>query len=283
MYSKRFCVLATAAVGLVSTFAPFALGKGNLSVTLADGVLQIVGDKEANEIIIWEHDDLILVGGCDREYNFQYLPWFPSWLNDCPSGGPTTVNGGEPLFFQASEVSEIIVIAGGGRDWLFIAGALGGDLSVDCGAGDDWTRFCNPGCAIAGNLYFNSGNGHDEIQMEKLCVSGAAHFTTGNGRDRIHFMGFNDFVGDVTINMGGHEDHIHAFGESNTVYGNLSVQMGQGDDFVEGWRWAHDPTGPQLNVAGDAYFAGDQGFDTLRDPSSLIVSGTLDIVGFEAE
>ncbi len=133
MYCKRLCIVAVAVVGLMFVLTRLALAEGDLSVSLADGVLLIVGDKKPNDIIVSEYDELILVGGCDWEYNRSYFPWFPYWLDYSPSGGRTTVNGGDPIFFAASEVSEIIVIAGGGPDWLLIQGSLGGDLSIDCG------------------------------------------------------------------------------------------------------------------------------------------------------
>jgi hypothetical protein len=140
----------------------------------------------------------------------------------------------------------------------------------------------NESTTIAGDLSINTGLENDLVDISQLFVGGNTEIETGHGRDLVEFYIVNEFYGDVSINTGVHNDVVHASG-SNTIHGNLLIQMGQGDDSVLGCRFRGIP-GPEITVLGAALLVGGQGFDILGTPSQLIVdNGMLDIVGFESQ
>ena len=217
-----------ALVTLMASLTSTAWAEGDLSVRLDSGVLYIVGDKAANEVIVAQYDDpetpeideKILVGGRPGGYG-EFWPWIPlvNWT------GYTTVNGGGPEFFPGDEVSEVVVTGGKGDDDILLRGNLDVDVLIDGGPGED-RIYTYSSTVIDGNLSVNSGLNADKVSITVSSVAGSTEISTGHGEDDVFLSG--SFLGNVTINTGVHAD---LFGSRGSVFlGNLTVEMGQGDD-----------------------------------------------------
>ncbi len=270
-------VVAAAGLSLCQTQAN---AEGNITVELDNGVLSIVGDAESNDIIIREIGGFYFIGGNDLDYPRTYFRWLiPSFWDNYP---PTTVNGvSEPMILdpdQTSEITDIVVIGGGGDENLLIMGSFTGSIHVDSGAGRDRVTFLAIEDEVTGDLSIDTGKDDDTVSIAWLLVHGNVDISTGHGVDRVFLSGLTLFLGDATINTGLHDDLLTAGGEDNYVAGNLLVQMGQGDDFVAG---LFGFGGPQWEIDGSALFHGGQGYDPLPDTTDLIAN-PLEIVGFES-
>jgi hypothetical protein len=260
---QRIAVAALLALPLLHASSVSA--DGNLSVGLEDGVLLVVGDRLANEIVISDFDGTIFV-------NRLAFPWD---IN-------TTVNGGKQAEFLDSDVSEVVVIGGGGGDLVAVLGTFGDvdahiDFMIDTGAGRDQVSIGIVPTEINGRLFVNTGLDDDRVSSFRLTVNGSADFTTGQGEDELHFGFLCQFAGDVAINTGTHGDLVTMVGGFEIglpIDGSLSLQFGQGDDLL-------DLVYP-LMVAGDASLSGGQGDDVLLSPSNLFVGGDSQ-TSFESE
>lgn len=236
-------------------------GSGNLCVELVDGTLFILGDQEPNKIIVSQFQDSegveqIVVGG-DGAAPWELLPWIPyDWTSY------TTVNGGGAVLYDASDVSEVVLIASGGDDQILLHGGLGPDILIDSGAGMDRVDSINT--VIVGDLYVNTGKDRDVIVFSGTNVGGNTEFSTGHGSDLVN-LGRNLFLGDLTINMGVHGDTLATVFSGGSIVGNLLVEMGQGDDTILEVR-SSDP--PEFAIGGFATFDGGQGLDSF-DPSEI--------------
>ena len=221
-------------------------------------VLRIVGDSEANHVHIRSLDEgrTIIVDG-----NSMFVG---GW-------SPTLVNGERAVVFDANQISDIVLISGGGDDRVVIGVDVPlSRLDIDTGAGFDRVSVSGTIDAVS----VNAGQDRDEVFITGGMIVGELHIDTGHGDDYVQ-VEFTKVAGGTVINTGNGKDFVTLFRLS---LGQLAVNLGQDNDTISFEFEGSD--GPHVLVAGDALLVGGQGDDAILFGGAFRVDGSLDVGGF---
>ncbi len=229
---------------------------GDVTATVNDGLLQVVGDIEGNEIIVaGRADGTVSVIGINN----------------------TTINGGTAPFVVSTTLNDVDVQLNAGDDNATIQGlVLSDSLRVRTGAGADTTsvhhidvsRFEQFGGDGNDQMEFNNvysrrsilisgennddivsitnlaagtnaniltGNGNDTVAIDNLGVKNNLNLNTGNGNDQAIMTG-QVYGYRANLLLGQGSDALHVLpGTSNETalfFRGLNIQGGDGDDSV---------------------------------------------------
>lgn len=197
-----------------------AVMAGNVTAMLNNGVLTLIGDNLANEIMA-----------------YQTVPGTYKII-----GNPgTTVNGG--LSFTAPGVTgDLNIMMGEGDDFLQLMMVVPGNLNIDMGRGNDYLSLggffelpvgCQPDLGYAvdvkGGLTVNTGAGDDVLNMFDSRVGGAANLSTGSDNDRVLLFNAH-FLNLLNLQTGTSDDTAEI--DTVSVVGQAKIVTGSGDDTV---------------------------------------------------
>lgn len=228
-----------------------ALLAGDVTVSVLNGNLLIVGDSADNDITIEQGTtaNSFIVTGIGTV------------------GGDTTINGAPSTTGTFTGVTHNITVRmNGGDDTVSVlADTLApGNLSISLGSGDN-TVAIGAGATITNNLSITAAGGDDTVTVTDTTVNGSANIETGGGDDDVTLTGltvgedtaagaasqnvfgnsplgrflnnlFQDNNGSsnskagLTVDTGAGDDTVIA--SELTVHGSASIQTGFGDDTV---------------------------------------------------
>jgi hypothetical protein len=234
---------------------------GNVSVSLANGDLKIVGDAAANWI---EVRQIPGAGGLGHTFVVEgkaFAGGFNSEGDPVNTGAETRINGALKEVTLTTSQDTVRIFTAAGNDVVHIESAIGTTttfrgLTINTGDGRDLVELQRAsvyGAAAAvittgaadeafgdtvdlqnvsvpnADLRVNTGGGNDRVFAESVRVGGYASFQLGNGGDV--FTGQSLTMKGATINMGAstHHDFVKV---DLSRFTNLNVQLGAGDDFA---------------------------------------------------
>ncbi len=202
-------------------------------------------------------------------------------------GGGVTMTGGagvnEFFLFNATVGGGVSFSGLGGTDVVGVENALvAKGVSVSLGNDDlsgapfvvnQRLRLGNSAAnAIGGALVVRGGNQADEIDVQRAVIGGALTISAGDGSDFVTLDDV-DVHGTALIDLGAAADTLavdstNGFNNFTRFAGNLTVQAGAGDDFVD----FSFNTGTQINFGGVVKLYGGAGInDTFRDGANFFV------------
>jgi hypothetical protein len=264
---------------------------GDVTATVNDGLLQIIGDAEGNEIIVAGRPD-------------GTATVFPI--------GDTTINGSTDPFVVSTTLDDVDVQLNAGDDNATIQGlVLSQSLRVRTNVGDDTTfvhhievqrfeQFSGDGddtlefnnVYSRGSILISSENNDDVVSITNMAAGTNATVETGNGVDTVAIdnLGVKD---NINLNTGGANDQVIMTGlvygyRANLILGegsdslnilpatsnetalffrNLNVQGGAGDDSIS---MDASVTSRRNTVVG-----GDAGTDSIEQGGASLRSDTI--------
>ncbi len=199
---------------------------GDVTATVNDGLLQIIGDAEGNEIIVAGRPD-----GTATVF----------------AVGDTTINGSSDPFIVTTQLDDVDVRLNAGDDNATIQGlVLSQSLRVRTGVGDDTTfvhhseiqrfeQFAGDGddtlefnnLYSRGSIVISGENNDDVVSITNMAAGSTATVETGNGVDTVAIdnLGVKD---NIDLNTGGANDQVIMTGR---VYGyRANLLLDQGND-----------------------------------------------------
>jgi len=226
-----------------------ALLAGDVTVSVLNGNLLIVGDSADNDITIEQGTtaDSFIVTGIGTV------------------GGDTNINGAPSTTGTFTGVTHNITVRmNGGDDTVSVLAdtLTPGNLSISMGSGDN-TVAIGAGATITNNLAITTDGGDDTITVTDTTVNGSANIQTGGGDDDVTLTGLT--VGEDTAAgaasqnvfgtspLGRFLNALFQDNSSNSKPG-LTVDTGFGDDTV---------TASELTVHGSASIETGFGDDTV--------------------
>ncbi len=245
---------------------------GDVTATVSDGLLQIVGDAEGNEIIVAGRPD-------------GTATVFPI--------GDTTINGSTDPFIVTTQLDDVDVRLNAGDDNATLQGlVLSQSLRVRTGVGDDTTfvhhsevqrfeQFAGDGndtlefnnLFSRGSILISGENNDDVVSITNMAAGTTATVETGNGVDTVAIdnLGVKD---NINLNTGGANDQVILTG---LVYGyRANLLLEQGNDSLNILPAISGETAlfaRRLNIQG-----GD-GNDSIAMDASVTSSRETDING----
>lgn len=242
---------------------PRAMMAGDVTATVIDGNLQIVGDNLANDLTITPisagkyrltgidaagnatttvngRDALTVAGvtgtvGVFMRDGADYLRFNDMTGDPMSFPGDVILNGGRGndwIDGQDARTNGLFQIQGGdGNDLVNVLRLTAGSLSVNGGAGDDFLNL--GGAAVAHALHFDGGRGNDIQRLfGHVDIGGNLVMRDTDGNDRID-LGANDLRvgGNVRISAGSGDDHVSISGLE--AHGRFFADLGKGDDEIE--------------------------------------------------
>ena len=178
------------------------------------------------------------------------------------------------MFFDASLVSDVVIITGGENDRIIVQGVFTAGLAINSGSGDDQVLSSFDMPLSAHSFDVNAGLGNDVVDIHEFTTPGSLGVSTGNGADNIYVFG-TTVGGDLQIDTGINDDYLTLVGVQ--VEGDALIQTGQGDDVV--WDFFDDAVGIQISGVGQ--FDGGPGTDILDLIIEMDDPALLEITGFE--
>jgi len=186
-----------------------------------------------------------------------------------------TGNGNDFIGFNGLRAGDDVTInTGGGYDQVlgFNYGAsysfeVGDDLKVTTRG----SALIFVGWRVTDDLKISTGNGNDSIILSGSTVGGNASISTRGGDDNVTIYS-TDFFGNVTIQThAGNDDVIVREGD---IHGKLKVATHAGDDSFQF-------LGPNAMAYGDVSLSMGSGFDYVAITAGLSSETTLRITGVE--
>ncbi len=186
---------------------PRLLLDGNVTATVVDGNLQIVGDAADN--------------------SFRVTPWCVAGEFEVIGQDKTTINGGSSAVVTGV-TDDVTITTKGGRDEVDVQGvALPDDLTIRTGTGGDEVEV--QGTNVGGECKIVTGGGDDEVAVQGTTVTDHALVRTGAGTDQVRIE-LSTFSGTTRILTGGLTDIMWLHG--STFDGELTVKMAGGRDYL---------------------------------------------------
>ena len=264
---------------------------GNVTATVSDGLLQIIGDTEGNEIIVVGAPD-----GTARVIG----------IND------TTINGGTDPFVVSTKLDDVDVKLNAGDDNATIQGLVlsqslrirthaGNDTTnvhhIDvrrfeqfAGDGDDKMEFNNvysrgwitisgennddivsiTNMAAGNNASVLTGNGNDTVAIDNMGVKENFNLNTGNGDDQVIMTGLvYGYRANLLLEQG--NDSLNVLpatsNESALFLRGLNIQAGEGNDSV---AMDASVSSPKQTIIG-----GGAGTDSIEQGDANLRNGPI--------
>ena len=212
---------------LIETMEARQLLAGNVTAGIVGGVLVVVGDNKANELVIASHPN--------------------STTTVTPAAG-TTVNGGAGAATFAA-LPPISVDLGNGDDIVTLVDLNFQNVTVATGNGNDRVLGDTAGNPpnIFNRLHIDTGNGNDLVHLGGATgVATDLTIHTGNGDDRVELVDAVGVGGNINVDTGNGDDAVRLEGVI-VVGGNLTVNGGRGFDVL-------DRSGASIGVGGTVTF-----------------------------
>ncbi|MEM8679520.1 MAG: hypothetical protein AAGF97_09230 [Planctomycetota bacterium] len=204
-------------------------------------------------------------------------------------------SGETELAAGGSEVVDARLTSGSGEDQLLIADSRFGRLDLNSGSvANDATLgdFIMVGSSrVDGHTVIRGGAGRTTVEMIPTSLNAATAFlgevtiNTGGGDDHVHVSNgeLQVFLDDLTIDTGSGDDLVEIDGKS--IFNSTSIRLGGGDDEL---HFEFDPVADVIN--GTAYrpwfqklsLNGGGGHDTVYDFNLVILGQPLQDVSIEA-
>lgn len=229
--SPRRPLKSPAPAAVIEAVEPRLMLSGDVTATLVNGHLKIVGDAEGN--------DLVVTIAADGSVSF--------------TSNSTTVNGGAAADVALTGTVESIAVGmKDGQDTVVIEGAassadtpsvlpsISGDITVRMGADTDALTL--RGLNVGGRVYIAGDDGNDRVTVEALEVGGE-FIAAGNLADDTVSVRRLTGQADVHIRGGGDVDTLTAGqGIAPGSGGSLTILSGGGDDVER--EYPEDPEDP---------------------------------------
>lgn len=228
---------------------------GNVTASVTDGVLTIMGDAADNKLYIRQLDP---TGPTDPWPGARY-----EIADLYPRGKPVTTINGESSFIVEGVKNGIYINLGDGNDFLNIsrpgaarnAAAVPGKLAIDMAGGRDTLRLyvvnhrqviarlgtSDDSVSLVGEVnhvsiltdgqWASAPSGRDNVQLGNLSVSGSASIETGGGNDEVRIAGVV-FEGPLTVATGDGDDRINAWMTTTDSSAAVEIDTGNGQDGV---------------------------------------------------
>jgi hypothetical protein len=231
---------------------------GNVTATLNNGRLSIIGDAAANAVAVFE----------DHSTGMLEVLGLTDVGTMATPGSATTVNGGASAEF--SGVNSLKVdLKGGDNSFLLTDATLSGSVRIETGHGNDNVVIgampdVNPAAldttripseliattfhqvSIGGNLYIDTGAGDDQVIEAGVTITGSDYVDGGRGNNSIFLDVFTDTV-----------DSLPALGVN--VGKTLAIQGG---------RRGSETVGLNTVTSSRAYITGSSGADQVTIQNS---------------
>lgn len=241
-----------------------ALLAGNISASVHQGVLVLIGDAQSNGVLIRASGDSLEVVGADAGGAATTINGEASFT----AGGVTRGlaawlgNGNDAVTFgDASAVAipgAVVVGTGNGSD--SISGSLnnGWRAVFTLGAGDDDVSLSNSvlgTLAITTDFWGSPNNGSDEVSLSGVRANRGAVIATGGGDDTVEIGGGSSFPLFLTIATGDGADRVKLEGTADAaiaVSNALTIATGRGNDIVNAQYVEVDGVVTVSNLDGNA-------------------------------
>lgn len=210
---------------------------GDITATLAAGVLTLQGDAEANgvEVSVTQAGDLLVAGrrvdGADTSLVVDGDVVAARAFRDVTVLRVRLGAGGDSVRLFGRETFDLDAVdigTGPGADILDVQGTIAGSATIATGADDDSVSI---GATVLGDLRVLTGDGVDQVSGEGISVGGGMVIDTGAGNDSVGFVNDADFQQAVRILTQGGDDVVVLLGGIE-VAGTLAIVTGDGGDGV---------------------------------------------------
>lgn len=276
---------------------------GDITATLAAGVLTLQGDAEANgvEVSVTQAGDLLVAGrrvdGADTslvvdgeavaERAFRDVTVLRVRLG---AGADSFRLFGRETF--GLDAVEIGTGPGADRCILDLGVTLAGSATISTGADDDAVEIS---ATVLGDLRVLTGDGADQVSGEGISVGGRTIIDTGAGNDLVGFVNSAEFRRAVRLVTRSGDDAVELLGgievaatlsivtadgadgvviEDAVVRGNAAIATGTGDDRVT----ISGGPGAKTTVGGALDVACGLGDDVLTLQETIEVAGKLGLL-----
>lgn len=237
---------------------------GNISASVHQGVLVLIGDGESNGVLVRASADSLEVVGTDAggsattingEASFTasgVTRGLAAWLGS-GSDSVTLGDGG-----AVSIPGAVVVGTGNGSD--SISGGLnnGWRTVFTLGPGDDDVSLSNSALAtlaITTDVWGSANSGDDEVSLSDVSASLGAVIGTGGGDDSVEISGNSSFPLFLTIATGDGADRVNLEGTADAtidVSNALNIATGRGNDVVNAQYVEVDGVVMVSNLDGNA-------------------------------
>lgn len=144
---------------------------GNVTATLVDDTLTIVGDQLGNEISITQSGTDVVISG---------LPG-------------TTVSGAATI--PALDILNVLIQLNSGNDNVEVIDLdLSGNLSINTANGSDVVTITEGSLILGGDLSIRTGNGNDTVSLAGTIEASNLTIETGNGDDNVTILTGESFL-----------------------------------------------------------------------------------------
>ena len=186
---------------------PRLLLDGNVTATVVDGDLRIVGDAADN--------------------SFRVTPGCGVGAFMVTGQDDTTING-DPLASVTGVTDDITITTKDGRDHVELQGiTVADDLTIRSGARNDQVEV--QGTNVGGECKIITGGGDDEVAVQGTTVTDSALIRTGAGTDQLR-IDASTFSSTTRVVTGGLTDVMWIY--ASTFDGELTVRMARGRDYL---------------------------------------------------
>ena len=254
---------------------PRLLLDGNVTATVVDGDLRIVGDAADNSFRVTPGCGVgafMVTGQDDTTINGDPLASVTGVTDDITI---TTKDGRDHVELQGITVADDLTIRSGARnDQVEVQGTnVGGECKIITGGGDD--EVAVQGTTVTDSALIRTGAGTDQVRIDTSTFSSTTRVLTGGLTD-VMWIHASTFDGELTAKMGGGRDYLF-MGGSGTPAGGLAHGGPGRDQFIdEGGN-----TGPLTRTGWEKIAAG-LGDVKLGNVVVSVVGGDLRITGSAA-